>query len=117
MTLFKKSCSIGWARGCGRLGESYLWGEGTEADLAKALVSFELACRNGYGPSCFNAGLMYRRGMLGQPDETVALQRLRRACELGIQKACQSGESPVVAGPGPAPDASGRGDGSAGSRF
>jgi hypothetical protein len=83
--------------GCGRLRESYLFGEGTAVDPAKAIDSFEKACQGKYAPGCFNAAVMYRRGTGGLKNEELARQRLRQACELGVQSACQQGASPAPA--------------------
>lgn len=93
VALFRQSCAAGWWRGCGRLGESYLWGEGTATDNLKAIESFERACSNHYAPSCFNAGLMYRRGLGVDQDQELAGERFRQACDLGLEKACASGQT------------------------
>jgi TPR repeat protein len=109
VTLFRQSCASGWWRGCGRLGESYLWGEGAPVDPVKAIESFEKACNGRYALSCMNAATMYRRGIGTQKDEMLAQERVERACELGLLSACQHGEAPVASIPASHPEASGRG--------
>jgi TPR repeat protein len=95
LALFRRSCAAGWWRGCDRLGESYLWGEGTETDHEKALENFERACTNHYAPSCYNLGVMYRRGMGVPQDQKLARDLFLQACDLGLQKACASGQAPA----------------------
>ncbi len=95
---FLASCSGGFPRGCGRLGESYLYGEGTSRDAAKAIRYFEQACREGFGPSCMNAGQMYHRGDGTNRDEAMAHTRFEQACRLGVQPACSAGEDVPLSG-------------------
>ena len=40
--IFREACAGGLPRGCGRLGESYLAGEGTTKDPAKAVPQFQM---------------------------------------------------------------------------
>ena len=88
-------------RGCGRLGESYLGGEGTAVDPARAVESFEKACAGGHAASCLAVAAVYRRGTGGLENDELARERLQRACTLGLQRACPPGESPANAGTPP----------------
>jgi TPR repeat protein len=78
--LFQKSCSSGWSRGCGGLGECYRTGTGTTEDDALALENFDKACRAGVASSCFSGSSMYR----SQHNNAKAQARLRQGCEIGV---------------------------------
>lgn len=104
------------ARGCSRLGASYVKGEGTAVNYARVIESFEKACRGEHATSCSNVAIMYRRGIGGRQDEALARQRFAQACNLGLQSACQGGKSPAVVSPAVDPEASSRGGTEAASR-
>jgi uncharacterized protein len=86
--LFRKSCDVGWWRGCGRLGQSYLVGQGTAPDPVQAVANFEKGCQGGNAASCFEVSRLYHRGTGTTKDEELAVQRLQQACSLGLQLAC-----------------------------
>jgi hypothetical protein len=97
VSLFGQSCASGWPRGCGRLGESYLWGEGTAVDQAKAIESFEKACRGHYAASCYDVALMYHRGLGTTKSDALARQFFRQACEQGLRLACLQNDGGAAA--------------------
>jgi hypothetical protein len=41
---------------------------------------------------------IYRRGIGGLENDELAGERLRRACDLGLERACEPGERPPTAG-------------------
>jgi Sel1 repeat-containing protein len=86
--LFQKSCEVGWPRGCGRLGLSYLTGEGTSKNPELAISNFEKGCQGHNAASCLQAAQFYRSGKMAWTD-IVARERYQRACDLGLQAACQ----------------------------
>jgi TPR repeat protein len=87
--MFTQSCENRWWRGCGRLGVSYLVGQGTAADPAKAMENFEKGCRGQNAASCFEAAKLYHEGIYGVTDQALATQRLKQACDLGLKTACR----------------------------
>jgi hypothetical protein len=88
-TLFHKSCDLEWWRGCGRLGVSYLVGQGTAVNPLKAIQNFEIACQQRNAPSCFEAGKLHFQGNPGLHNLKLARERFKQACELGIKAACE----------------------------
>lgn len=89
LQLFQRSCDSGWWRGCGRLGVSYIVGQGTPVNPMLAIASFEKGCQGENAASCFEAAKFYRGGKPNQVNDELALDRLGRACDLGMQTACQ----------------------------
>lgn len=87
--LFQKSCELGWWRACGRLGDSYLVGQGTPVNPGLAIASFEKGCQGQNAASCFEAARFYHSDKWGFRVEALARQRLQQACGLGLQSACQ----------------------------
>src|SRR5712692_224826 len=87
---FQQSCAAGFTRGCGQLGESYLFGEGVPKDTLKAKQILESACDAGYAPGCFNVGIMHRQGIATPQNASLAQARFRQGCDLGDQKACKA---------------------------
>jgi len=85
-----------YTRGCGRLGihdrqrshfscASYLVGQGTAADLSKAMENFEKGCRG--AANCFEAAKFYHEGSYNVTDQVLAQQRLKQVCESGLKTA------------------------------
>ncbi len=94
--LFQKSCDTGWWRGCGRLGVSYLVGQGTAVDPAKAVENLEKGCRGQNAASCFEVARVYWEGTAGPRRQELARERLAKACDLGLQTACQQAQSVTI---------------------
>jgi len=86
--LFEKSCDSGFARGCGRLAQSYLMGRGREKNPALAARLFDKACTIGDAPSCYAISFLYLKGNGVQASELIAEKRMQRACDLGMKTAC-----------------------------
>jgi len=89
LELFQRSCENGWWRGCGRVGVSYLMGQGTPVNPVLAIASFEKGCHGQNAASCLEAAKFYRGGRPNRLNEERARDRLRQACDLGLQAACQ----------------------------
>jgi len=96
--LYQQSCTAGFTRGCGLLGEAYISGEGVPRDLTKARQILEGACDAGYAPGCFNVAIIHREGFGTARDESLAQARFRQGCKLGYLDACKALEqTPSVA--------------------
>jgi hypothetical protein len=97
--MFDKACDNDYARGCGRMAQSYLSGQGVAADPVKAIAAFDRACRKRDASSCANAGDLYRNGAGGRQDEALAMARFQQACDLGLTAACENAQASATTSP------------------
>ncbi|MBZ5633347.1 MAG: sel1 repeat family protein [Acidobacteriia bacterium] len=92
--LFQKSCETGWWRACGRLGVSYLVGQGTVVNPLLAIANFEKGCQGQNAASCWEAAEFYHSRKFGRSNEPLARLRRQQACDLGLKTACQDAAPP-----------------------
>jgi uncharacterized protein len=86
--LLGKGCDgqLDWA--CFKLGTAYSGGHLGEKDLPAALQAFEKACQLDNGDACMVSSQMLAHGQGGPTDEAQAAAFAKRACALGVARAC-----------------------------
>jgi hypothetical protein len=89
--LFEKAVACG--AGHGTLGLMYWKGYGVGRDLERARLLFEQGCRQAEADACFNLALMCQLGEGGVSDHDAAVRYVKRACSLGLQRACSQEKS------------------------
>ena len=89
---FNKSCELGYAISCRKLGEIYQNGyHGLEKNYKNAVSYYEKACGNGELDGCHNLGFMYYNGEGVQIDKKKAKYFYKKACGNGAnQYACST---------------------------
>jgi hypothetical protein len=86
--LYQRACQQGWMAGCESLALSYLEGQGTTRDPARAAAEFDKACAGGRATACASVAYLYSRGEGVARDDARALAYLERGCDLGVADAC-----------------------------
>jgi TPR repeat protein len=93
--LFRKGCTLGQPKCCSWVGLKLEFGRGVPQNATKAYAFYEQACTLGEQEvGCFNQGLFLARGTAGVEDLPRALELMRRACDDGVELACEN--VPVV---------------------
>jgi hypothetical protein len=87
--LYQRACRQGWMAGCESLGLSYLEGQGTKPDPARAAVEFDKACAGGQPTACASVAYLYSHGEGVARDNARAIAYLTRGCDLGMADACR----------------------------
>jgi len=87
-SMWRKSCTGGYAGGCANLGWMYRAGLGVAQDDAKAVSLYRQACEGGDAGGCFNLGVMYQIARGVAQDDAEAVSLFRQACEMGYARAC-----------------------------
>lgn len=101
----EKSCTNGYAPGCGQLAYAYDYGYGVKSDDAKAETLFNKACSMGDALSCKLLGGNFRSGSNGfKKDEAQGFTLLSRACQLGNNDSCSDSAKMLEEGTGVAKD-------------
>jgi TPR repeat protein len=89
--LFEKAVARG--NGHGTLGLMYWKGYGVPRDTHRARALFEQGCRQAEAEACFNLAIMCQLGEGGASDHDAAVRHVRRACDLGLERACAQEQS------------------------
>lgn len=86
VSLFRRACGGGSARGCLRLGDAYR--DGLATGVADETAAYRRACEAGANQGCLAAGLAYLdgRGVKADPAEAAGL--FQRVCEKGNAPSC-----------------------------
>ncbi|MFO0746187.1 MAG: tetratricopeptide repeat protein [Myxococcota bacterium] len=85
---FQRSCDLGYAAGCGAIGEHYELGRGAPIDLARALELYRGAWDGGARNPCAAAARLYRDGKGVAADLGESLRWSQKACDLGSAGEC-----------------------------
>ncbi|MBU1220727.1 sel1 repeat family protein [Myxococcota bacterium] len=85
LSFYKKSCSLKNGLGCSNYGWMFLNGEGTEKDYKTGVSLCEKACKMGDPMGCIYASQKWGDY---NPDSTQSGIYLKKACSLGLGKAC-----------------------------
>jgi TPR repeat protein len=88
--LFEKAVARG--SGHGTLGLMYWKGYGVSRDTQRARALFEQGCRQAEAEACLNLAIMCQLGEGGPSDHDAAVRYVRRACDLGLERACAQEE-------------------------
>ena len=84
--VYTRACAQGWVAGCGGLGDANFQKGGP--DRAHGMLLWQQACDNGHSGSCANLGVMHRLGDGVPRDNAKATAYVKRACSLGLERAC-----------------------------
>jgi hypothetical protein len=87
--LYTRACDQGWVTGCEALAGSYVKGEGTARDPARAAELFDRACTGGVATACSNLGYMYYSADGVPEDRARGMRLLARSCEMGFANGCR----------------------------
>jgi TPR repeat protein len=100
-----KSCTAGYAPGCGQLAYAYDYGYGVKSDDAKAESLFHKACNMGDALSCKLLANNFRYGSNGfKKDEAQGFELFSRACQLGNNDSCTEAAKQLEEGVGTSKD-------------
>jgi TPR repeat protein len=83
-----KECDAGSADRCRRMGVSYEFGKGADADLVHATELYEKACAMGDSEGCISAGRMYEFHHGVSKNDARAVGFYERACDLRNPAGC-----------------------------
>ncbi|MGR8930148.1 MAG: tetratricopeptide repeat protein [Gammaproteobacteria bacterium] len=85
---FAKGCELGFALSCNLTGDMHLYGVGTIKDYEQARASYQLACNQNIGQSCLSISNLFELGMGVDISKERAEWYRRKACAVGLKKAC-----------------------------
>jgi len=92
---FNKSCELGYAISCRKLGEIYHNGYyEVEKNYKNAIIYYEKSCQDGELDGCHNLGFIYYNGEGVQIDKKKAKYFYKKACGNGAnQYACNTAKA------------------------
>lgn len=98
----EKSCSAGYAVGCGEMGNALQLGKGVTADLPKAASTYDKACTAGDQPSCKYLATTYLCATATcngvKKNATKGIAYYKKGCDLGDVSACNEGGDALTNG-------------------
>ena len=95
VAILKSSCDRGYAHACSALSDHYFLGRGITKDYALGMSTLERACTGEDRASCLTLAMRYEVGMGGIAKDPVKAQRYyTRACESGVDMACEKSRKP-----------------------
>ena len=93
LQLYLMAADLGSALAQNNVGYSYLFGEGTAKDFAKAVYWFEKSAAQNFAGAYNNLGLCYSNGFGVVQDKYKALECYQKAADLGSKKALENIEA------------------------
>lgn len=87
ISLYERSCNLGYAPGCSSLADERIIGKNTKKDAGSGMKLLERACDAGEGRECEKQGDYLREGKVVAADKVGAIMAFTRGCkQVGFKK-------------------------------
>jgi TPR repeat protein len=96
---FELGCAANDASSCHAAGQAYLFGQGVERDVQRAMPLLTSGCDKGDPHACFKLGSVQMGGAFGPPiDRQSGFRYVRMSCDMGLPQGCFLAGSTLEAG-------------------